>query len=52
MSNTKFYYQWGDEKSGNVTTWTLSEENEVLVTGEMPRNEALEKGYTFKCIYS
>jgi len=45
------YYQWGDEPSGKVSTWTVNEDRSVKNLGYMDMKEAQEKKLFQECPY-
>lgn len=46
----KYYYEWGNEPSGYVSTYTV--ENGLAIDGpQMERSAAIANGYTFDCPY-
>lgn len=47
--NKKFYYIWGNEKFGNVSTGEYDKQGNLILTGEMPREEAIAQGRIFTC---
>ena len=47
----KFYYRWGNEKFGYVTTWELIT-GEVKNTKEEPRDIVEKQNLKYDCPYS
>ena len=46
------YFEWGDEKPGYVTTWTVDPDGSVKIGAEIRREEAKQMGYEFECPYN
>ncbi len=46
------YFQWGDEKPGNVSIWTITENRSVKMLGEMEQMEAICQKLIYECPYS
>ena len=46
------YYEWGDEKPGYVSTWTVNEKRAVIHLDDIPHSEAWEKKYIRECPYN
>ena len=46
------YFEWGDEKPGYVTTWTVDLDGSVKNGAEIRREEAKQMGYEFECPYN
>lgn len=49
MKIEKFYYVWGNEKPGNVSTGEYDKKGDLILTGEMPREKAITQGRVFAC---
>lgn len=53
MKKSKYrYFEWGDEKPGYVTTWSVAPDGSVRIGAEISREEARKKGYEFECPFS
>ncbi|MBR1625628.1 MAG: hypothetical protein IJ681_00620 [Bacteroidales bacterium] len=49
--NNKFYYEWGNEKPGHVTTWELIG-GEIKNSKQEPREIVLKEKLKYNCPYS
>ena len=45
------WFQWGDEKPGYVTTWTVAEDGSVVIGRCILMETARQCGYEFECPY-
>ncbi len=45
------WFQWGDEKPGYVTTWSLEADGSVVIGKCIPLETARRRGYEFECPY-
>ena len=63
MAKSKYrYFEWGDEKPGYVTTWSVAPDGSVRIAvapdgsvrigAEISREEARRRGYEFECPFS
>ena len=52
MKIEKIYYVWGNEEPGNVSTSEYDEKENLILTGEMPKKEAIAQGRVFTCPFS
>ena len=53
MKKSKYrYFEWGDEKPGYVTTWSVAPDGSVRIGAEISREEARRRGYEFECPFS
>ena len=53
MKKSKYrYFEWGDEKPGYVTTWSVAPDGSVRIGAEISREEAPRRGYEFECPFS
>ena len=43
------YFEWGDEKPGYVTTWTVDLDGSVRIGEEVKRETAMRRGHEFEC---
>lgn len=46
------FFEWGDEKPGYVTTWTVGDRGEVMIGKRITREKARELGYEFECPFA
>lgn len=49
--NNKFYYEWGNEKAGYITTWELIGDS-IRNTKEEPREVIYKENLKYNCPYS
>ena len=53
MSKKKIrWFEWGDEKPGYVTTWTVGAHGSVVIGRHITLDEALRRGYGFECPFA
>ena len=53
MSRKKIrWFEWGDEKPGYVTTWTVEADGSVVIGRHITLDEARQRGYEFECPFS
>ena len=45
------WFQWGDEKPGYVTTWTVAADGSAVIGRCIPMETARRRGYEFECPY-
>ena len=50
-NNTKFYYEWGNEKSGHVTTWELIGDS-IQNQKEEPHEVVQKEKLKYYCPYN
>ena len=46
------YFEWGNEKPGYVTTWTVAPDAAVRIGEEIKRETAMRRGYEFECPFA
>lgn len=53
MSREKIkWFEWGDEKPGYVTTWTVGANGSVVIGRRITLDEALRRRYEFECPFA
>lgn len=53
MSRKKIrWFEWGDEKPGYVTTWTVGANGSVVIGRRITLDEARRNGYEFECPFA
>ena len=43
------FFEWGDEKPGYVTTWSVGDKGQVILGREISYEEARRRGYEYEC---
>ena len=46
------FFEWGDEKPGYVTTWTVGDQGQVIIGKCIPREKARAMGYEYECPFA
>lgn len=46
------YFEWGNEKPGYVTTWTVAPDGRVRIGAEIKMETAWRRGYEFECPFA
>ena len=46
------WFEWGDEKPGYVTTWTVGTNGSVVIGRHITLDEARRCGYEFECPFA
>ena len=46
------FFEWGDEKPGYVTTWTVGDQGQVIIGKCIPQEKARAMGYEYECPFA
>ena len=52
MSKKIRWFEWGDERPGYVTTWTVGANGSVVIGRRITLEEARRSGYEFECPFA